>query len=52
MAPLIASGASCASCKHRVKYGMTKDPICELDSDWEGYVTVKLTDLCPRWAQR
>ena len=52
MAPLRAAGACCGSCQHRGKYPMTDDPICELDSDFEGYCKVKLDHLCPQYAAR
>lgn len=50
MKPLLASGASCSTCAH---YG--KSPLgrhCELDSDFEGYVLTKPTDLCTRHKAR
>lgn len=50
---LRAAGASCATCKHRGARPVGGDgPICELDSDFHGYAPVKMTGLCPSWAQR
>ncbi len=47
---LLPKGATCETCKHRGKYPTDGRPICELDSDFHGYATVKLTHRCPRWS--
>lgn len=53
LAPLKAAGATCATCKH---YGPRPNGlnsrICELDSDYEGYVSVKPSHLCTRYAAK
>lgn len=49
LSPLRERGETCASCWHyRQVAGMPKR-ICDLDSDFSGFVTPKPTDLCARW---
>lgn len=43
-------GSCCGNCGHRGAMPLTREPICTLDSDFEGYVKVNLVEgLCPRW---
>lgn len=51
LAPLKAAGATCASCAHRgLRPGQSVRDICDLQSDFHGYVRVRMTDLCADWA--
>lgn len=45
MIGLRATGASCGSCEHRDR--RDGKLICDLDSDFHGYVIVKSDGLCP-----
>lgn len=44
-----SAGKSCANCRHfgRAPIGL-KDRICDLDSDFDGYVVKMPGDVCPR----
>lgn len=46
------AGASCGDCANRGRRGDVKGPICELQSDFHGYVSVGLSDLCVDWTAR
>ncbi|WP_309567022.1 hypothetical protein [Methylobacillus flagellatus] len=51
LAGLRTTGARCETCAHRghhSQYGV----ICELKSDWEGYVRVDLRQVCTSYAAR
>lgn len=49
-APLMAAGATCSTCKHKLTNPAgLKGLYCELDSDFHGYVTTKPEDLCSRY---
>ncbi|WP_332690020.1 hypothetical protein [Devosia sp.] len=49
LAPLKAAGASCATCKHHRRHAELRKHICEVQSDFSGYVATLPTDLCPSW---
>lgn len=51
VALLRTAGASCATCKHRGIGPTDIGLICEIDSDFHGYATVKMTDLCPSYSR-
>lgn len=40
-----AAGANCGNCQHRGRHSHF-GPVCDLKSDWEGYVRVTLDYLC------
>jgi hypothetical protein len=54
IAKLRSKSASCANCKHRTSRP-TDAPgklICDVKSDFAGYVIVQPTDLCTDWSTR
>ena len=47
---LRAEGKSCATCLNSDKpFSMIGKTVCQLDSDWEGYCTVKPEFVCSRF---
>lgn len=52
LSALQATGASCATCKHYGTLSMVKGRICEMQSDFHGYVQIEPTDLCLDYGRR
>ena len=49
MQVLREQGASCSNCKHFGSVFGIDGPICELHSDWDGFVRAKPDGLCTGW---
>jgi hypothetical protein len=49
VAELLPPDASCANCSNRGRRG--KLLVCELDSDFHGYVVVQADARCHRWSR-
>ena len=53
IAPLRVAGHSCSRCAHWDKASEPrKGGVCELDSDFHGYVYTAADDVCPHFKQR